>query len=155
MLFTSLLLGALVAGSIAQQTTKSESGIVVADWNFRYDILGNPVAVILKDDMHGLMNPLRSRIVAFLGPLAGLNFLNNVINTDLGRALDKPFPDLNGTRAWSRTELFPLSCSSSGPMHTMELIRLTTLVEIMQWEHDQPIAINFRTFHFASQQEIG
>lgn len=101
MVLTSLLLGALVASSSAQQATQSDAGIVVADWNFRYDILGNPVAVVLKDDMNGLRSPFRSRLVAMLGPLAGPNFANEILKTDLFRVLDKPLPDVNGTKAWS------------------------------------------------------
>lgn len=110
----SFVLGVLIAGSFAQQATQSDAGIIVSDWTFRHDIFGNPVAVILKDDMNGIGSPLKSRILALLGPLTlSPEFFGTILRSDLGRELNEPLPDLSGTEAWSR-----MCCLSSlSPNH--------------------------------------
>lgn len=104
-----LVLSVLATASLAQHAAQSEVRPIVADWNFRYNIFGDPVAVILKDnDMSGLASPLRARLRALIGPLAqAQNFtqadkaLIDFMQSGLYKELDRPLPNLKGTKAWA------------------------------------------------------
>lgn len=114
-LILTTILTTLFHLTAAQEWPYYKESPTPASWKLRYDPNGTPTSVILTDNMHGLNSPLRARITALFGAL-DLNTTDfaavdqkqgEILRSDLYKVLDETLPDLNGTRVWAGTSLFP------------------------------------------------